>query len=103
MNRPNPQWMNVHLSSVDVTSASPPMAIVAVLISFFRKIITMPKRNLTKAIVGGYGGDYCKNFRISSFRAATSFSAAMAFTGIHTGPRQLELPPNIPVLDSAGR
>jgi len=32
MNRPNPQWMNVHLSSVDVTPASPPMAIVAVLI-----------------------------------------------------------------------
>ena len=28
--------------------------------------------------MGGYGGDYCKNFRISSFRAATSFSAAMA-------------------------
>jgi hypothetical protein len=24
-------------------------------------------------------------------------------TGIHTGPRQFELPPNIPVLDSAGR
>ena len=27
----------------------------------------------------------------------------MAFTGIQTGPRQLELPPNIPVFDSAGR
>ena len=25
------------------------------------------------------------------------------FTGIQTGPRQLELPPNIPVLDSPGR
>jgi hypothetical protein len=24
------------------------------------------------------------------------------FTGIHTDPRQLEFPPNIPVLDSAG-
>ena len=24
-------------------------------------------------------------------------------TGIQTGPRQLELPPNIPVFDSAGR
>ena len=27
----------------------------------------------------------------------------MAFTGIQTGPRQLELPPNMPVFDSAGR
>ena len=26
-----------------------------------------------------------------------------ALTGIHTGPRQLELPPNMPVFDSAGR
>ena len=26
-----------------------------------------------------------------------------AFTGIQTGPRQLELPPNMPVSDSAGR
>ena len=26
-----------------------------------------------------------------------------ALTGIHTGPRQFELPPNIPVFDSAGR
>jgi hypothetical protein len=26
-----------------------------------------------------------------------------AFTGIQTGPRQFELPPNIPVFDSAGR
>ena len=26
-----------------------------------------------------------------------------AFTGIQIGPRQLELPPNMPVLDSAGR
>ena len=25
------------------------------------------------------------------------------FTGIQTGPRQFELPPNIPVFDSAGR
>ncbi len=25
------------------------------------------------------------------------------FTGIQIGPRQLELPPNIPVSDSAGR
>ena len=25
------------------------------------------------------------------------------FTGIQTGPRQLELPPNMPVFDSAGR
>ena len=24
-------------------------------------------------------------------------------TGIHTGPRQLEFPPNMPVSDSAGR
>jgi hypothetical protein len=27
----------------------------------------------------------------------------IAFTGIQIGPRQLELPPNIPVFDSAGR
>ena len=27
----------------------------------------------------------------------------MTFTGIQTGPRQLELPPNMPVFDSAGR
>ncbi len=27
----------------------------------------------------------------------------IAFTGIQTGPRQLELPPNMPVFDSAGR
>ena len=26
-----------------------------------------------------------------------------AFTGIQTGPRQLELPPNMPEFDSAGR
>ena len=26
-----------------------------------------------------------------------------AFTGIQIGPRQLELPPNMPVFDSAGR
>jgi hypothetical protein len=26
-----------------------------------------------------------------------------AFTGSHTGPRQLELPPNMPVFDFAGR
>jgi hypothetical protein len=26
-----------------------------------------------------------------------------AFTGIQTGPRQFEFPPNIPVFDSAGR
>jgi hypothetical protein len=26
-----------------------------------------------------------------------------AFTGIQIGPRQLELPPNMPVSDSAGR
>ena len=26
-----------------------------------------------------------------------------ALTGIQIGPRQLELPPNMPVLDSAGR
>jgi len=27
----------------------------------------------------------------------------MAFTGIQTGPRQLELPPNRPEFDSAGK
>jgi hypothetical protein len=26
-----------------------------------------------------------------------------ALTGIHTGPRQFELPPNMPLSDSAGR
>ena len=40
MNRPNPQWMNVHLPSVDVTPASPPMAMSRYSYqSFFRKII----------------------------------------------------------------
>ena len=28
---------------------------------------------------------------------------SMTFIGIQTGPRQLELPPNMPVFDSAGR
>ena len=42
----------------------------------------------------------------SSPKYAWRFSSArisITLIGIHTGPRQLELPPNMPVSDSAGR
>src|SRR5688572_11500276 len=47
----------------------------------------------------GYSTNRSSPKNVANSRSA---STSRKFTGIHTGPRQLELPPNSPLVDSAG-